>query len=130
MPYGLTLSSPQLGLPGVRDFRTARVLYQQSIGDNITNASPSVVLHDPTREKYSDLAAQGLTGIPPSVYSEIYQGKYYFPNLPPHLGSLVYFDPNRGSKGTLVLLGEFKDEILGQDYLQLNVLRGSDLAGS
>lgn len=128
MPYGLTLTSPQLGLPGVRDFRTARVLYQQSIGDNITAASPSVVLHDPTREKFSDLAAQGLTGIPPSVYSEIYQGKYYFPNLPPHLESLVYYDPNRGSRGSLVLLGEFKDEILGQDYLQLNVLRGSDLA--
>ncbi len=128
MPYGLTLTRPQLGLPGVRDFRTARVLYQQSIGEDIATARPSVVLHDPTREKYSDLAAQALTGIPPSVHSEIYQGKYYFPNLPPHLEGLVYFDPNRGSKGSLVIQGEFKDEILGQDYLQLNVLRGSDLA--
>jgi hypothetical protein len=128
MKYGLTLTTPQLGLPGVRDFKTARVLYQQSIGANITNAAPSVVLHDPTREKASDLAAQNLTQIPPSVRTELYIGKYYFPNLPPHLASRVFYDANRGPKGALVLRGEFKHALLGQDYLLLNVLRGSDLA--
>jgi hypothetical protein len=40
----------------------------------------------------------------------------------------VFFDPTRGSKGSLVLIGEFVQEILGESYLQLNVLRGSDLA--
>jgi hypothetical protein len=128
MAYGLTLTAPQLGLPGVRDFKTARVLYQQSIGANITNAAPSVVLHDPTREKVSDLAAQFLTQIPPSVRKELYLGKYFFPNLPPHLAGRVFYDANRGPKGSLVLRGEFKDELFGQDYLLLNVLRGADLA--
>lgn len=127
IPYGLTLTAPQLGLPGVRDFKTARVLYQQSIAANITNAAVSVVLHDPTREKVSDLAAQELDKVPASVKTELYLGKYYFPNLPPHLAGRVFFDANRGSKGALVIKGEFKDEILGLDYLQLNVLRGSDL---
>ena len=127
MPYGLTLTSPQLGLPGVRSFKTARVLYQQSIGANISNAAPSVVLHDSTREKVSDLEAQELTAVPTSIRMESYLGKYFFPDLPPHLASRLYYDANRGSKGSLVLKGEFKHELLGQDYLQLNVLRGADL---
>ena len=128
MPYGLTLTSPVNGLPGVRSFKTARVLYQQSIAANISNAARSVILHDSTREKVSDLNAQGLTAVPSSVRMESYQGKYFFPDLPPHLASRVFFDANRGSKGSLVLKGEFKDEAFGDDYLQLNVLRGSDLA--
>jgi hypothetical protein len=123
MPYGFTLTRSDLELPGVRDFKTARVLYQQSIAAHITNAEPSVVLHDPTREKSAGLTNSGLTQIPPSVRTELYLGKHYFPNLPPHLASRVFFDANRGAKGSLVLKGEFKD----QDYLLLNVLRGSDL---
>lgn len=127
MPYGLTLALPQLGLPGIRDWRTAQVLYQQSIGADIVSANPSVILHDPTREKVSDLAAQELNALPPSVNAQIYQGKYYFPNLPPHLAGRVFYDPNRGAKGSLVLTGQFKDEQFGEDYLLLNVLRGTDL---
>lgn len=128
MPYGLTLALPQLGLPGIRDWKTAQVLYQQSIGANIISANPSVVLHDPTREKVSALAAQDLNALPPSVNAQIYQGKYYFPNLPPHLAQRVFYDPNRGAKGSLVLAGQFKDEQFGEDYFHLNVLRGDDLA--
>lgn len=128
MPYGLTLTMPQLGLPGIKDFKTARVLYQQSIATNLPAAFPTVVLHDPTREKVSDLKLQNLARLPGSVRTDVYQGRYYFPNLPPHLAQRVYYDANRGPNGSLVLKGEFHDEILGQDYLLLNVLRDSDLA--
>ncbi len=132
LPYGATISAanPKIQLPIVRDFKTARVLYQQSIASNLPAAKASVVLHDPTRAKYADITTQfAATGkIPPSVKAELYQGKYYFPNLPPHLGTRVFLDPNRGPKGSLALLGEFKNETLGEKYLQLNVLRGSDLA--
>ena len=34
----------------------------------------------------------------------------------------LYLDPLRGDKGTLVLIGEFHDEIAGEDYLDLNLL--------
>jgi hypothetical protein len=128
MPYGLTLTSPQLGLPGVRDYKTAKVLYQQSIAANITNAEPAVILHDPTRNKISSLAAQGLTQIPASVRTTLYLGKYYFPNLPPQLASRVYYDANIGTKGSLVLQGTFNHAAFGSDYLLLNVLRGDELA--
>ena len=128
IPYGLTLVKPQLGLPGVGDWKTARVLYQQSIASNLVTKSASVVLHDPTREKTISIADHFLQALPPGIRSESSQGKVYFPNLPPHLVERFYFDPNRGSKGSLVLKGEFKDETVGEDYLLLNILRGSDLA--
>jgi hypothetical protein len=134
VPYGLTLTMPGAGglpLPGIRDWKTARVLYQQSIAANVSNAAVSVVLHDPTREKSSGSIDQyEMPVLPASVRAESYQGKVYFPNLPPHLGKRLFFDPARGAKGSLVLKGEFHDETIGEDYLQLNVLRGSDLAAA
>ncbi|MFT5491447.1 MAG: subtilisin-like proprotein convertase family protein [Limisphaerales bacterium] len=126
LPFGGTLTVPGSdfpGLPGVRDFKTARVLYQQSIGLNVTDAPSSAVLHDATRGKFSDLEDAGLDGIPASVRADLYQGRYYFPNLPPHLATRLYMDPNRGASGSLVLTGEFKED----RYLLLNVLRGTDL---
>jgi hypothetical protein len=129
LPFAASLTKPAFNLPGVRDFKTAHVLYQQSIAADLPTAAPSVVLHDGTRAKYVDITTEfAETGkIPSGVKAELYQGKYYFPNLPPHLATRVFIDPNRGSKGSLALVGEFKNEILGESYLQLNVLRGSDL---
>jgi hypothetical protein len=134
LPFAATLTTPKLGLPGVKDFKTAHVLYQQSIGGDVRAARSSVVLHDATRAKFADIA-EFFTGVDPvpsevpaGVYRTLYQAKYYFPNLPPHLGNRLCIDPNRGTKGALVLVGEYKQEALGESYLMLNVLRGSDLA--
>ncbi|MEI6567450.1 MAG: hypothetical protein WCR20_12295, partial [Verrucomicrobiota bacterium] len=85
LPYGATLTTPKFYLPGVKDMLTARVIYQQSLATNLTTANPSAVLHDATREKFSDLEAQTLTVVPGGVRKDYYQGRYYFPNLPPHL---------------------------------------------
>ncbi|HOK77724.1 MAG TPA: hypothetical protein PLW35_08395, partial [Verrucomicrobiota bacterium] len=128
LPFGATLAGPKAGLPGVRDMRTAHILYQQSIAQDMATKKTSVVLHDPTRAKFSDLKAQGLSALPGGIHTDYYMGSYYFPNLPPHLVKRVYYDPNRGAKGSLVLKGEYVAETLGESYLLLNVLRGSDLA--
>lgn len=128
LPYGGTLVEPAFNLPGVRDFKTARILYQQSIAADLAAEARSAVLHDPTRPKYVDLTTQFSDGLPPTVRTESYQGRLYFPNLPPHLVERVYVDPNRGPKGSLAVIGQYKKELLGESYLQLNVLRGSDLA--
>ncbi len=144
LPFAATLAKPAFGLPGIRDFKTAHVLYQQSIAADMREAVPSAVLHDATRAKLSDIKSvfdalqaaspgtyKGIfpnVGIAPdSVYKTFYQGKYYFPNLPPHLSTRVYLDPNRGSQGQLVFQGEFKNEAFGESYVMPNVLRGSDL---
>lgn len=128
LPYGQTLTKPIAGLPGVRDFLTADILYQQSIAANIANEVVSAVLHDPTRQKISDLSAKNLTALPGGIQTDYYQGKYYFPQLPPHLVSRTFFDPNMGANGSLVFQGEFKDELAGEKYVLLNLLRGLDLA--
>ncbi|MCP5526942.1 MAG: hypothetical protein H7A47_09065 [Verrucomicrobiales bacterium] len=116
------------GLPDVGNQTSLQILYQQSIAADLTAARESAVLHDPTREKSADLAARGLERLPAGVRTEAFQGKTYFPNLPPHLAERVFFDPNRGSQGHLVLRGEFRDELVGERYLLLNVLRDTDLA--
>lgn len=128
MRLGDTLLTPKEGLPAVRGQTSLQVLYQQSVAEDIAAERVSAVLHDPTREKEIGLDAVGLEELPAGVRTESYQGRIYFPNLPPHLVERFFFDPFRGEAGNLVFAGEFKDEVLGADYLLLNVLRGEDLA--
>lgn len=130
MPYGQTLTEPVAGLPGVRSFKTASLLYQQSIAahiDRTNDLAVSAVLHDPTRQKTADFQAYGLSRLPSGIRTDSYQGKTYFPNLPPHLVSRVFYDPNAGPKGSLVLQGEYRKELAGESYLLLNILRDADL---
>lgn len=125
-----TLTTPKRGLPAVRGQSSMEILYQQSQIAGGINAE-SAVLHDATREKSFSLGAVGgaiLDAIPPSVKSQTYQGRTYFPNLPPHLAERFFLDPNRGTFGQLVFKGQFVDAALGDKYLFLNVLGTGDMA--
>ena len=122
-----TLTLSKFGLPDVRNQKSAEVLYQQSIAKGGTT-KPSVTLHDPTRYKMTPLDGVGLTALPDTVQTSVYQGKTYFQGLPPHLQSRFFFDSLASSKGSLILKGEFHDEIAGEDYLDLNVLSATDTA--
>ncbi len=128
-----TLTLPKFGLPAVMPQSSAKVLYQQSIATQGADRS-SVVLHDPIREKIFQLGdpdksadAAKLQKLPDSALTSVYQGKTYFQRLPPHLQSRFFWDPLRGPKGSLVLRGEFVDEVVGEDYLSLNVLSAADV---
>jgi hypothetical protein len=95
---------------------------------------PSVALHDPTAAKKFPLfdtnpdgSATGLNKIPSSIQTSIFRGKTYFPRLSPHLAERFYFDPNDSKNGSLVLVGEFKNEALGESYLQPNFLSQKDI---
>ena len=125
---GQTLTVPENGLAAVRGQSSVKVLYQQSIGQNIVSAPVSAVLHDPTRDKVSDLGSFGMTKLPASIRTDNYQGRIYFPDLPPHLAQRFFMDPNRSPAGSLVLQGQFVNDPVGEKYLLLNVLRDSDLA--
>lgn len=127
IPFGYTLTEPAIGLPGIRDWKTAHVLYEQSIAGDMETKEASAVLHDPTVFKLSDLAEHDLMELPGGVKTELFKGKIYFPNLTPHLEKRLFVDPNRGEAGSLVLQGEYKEEVLGSNYLHLNILRGEDL---
>ncbi|MBI5800360.1 MAG: hypothetical protein HZA92_06480 [Verrucomicrobia bacterium] len=126
-----TLATPKRGLPAMRGQTSLQLLYQQShVAGGLT--AKTVVLHDPTRQKQSLLAppddTANLTKIPDSVRTSRYNGKTYFPNLPPHLVERVFFDPARGANGALVLAGQFKQEIVGDSFFLLNVLGPQDAA--
>ncbi len=128
---GETLTLPKFGLPQVRGQLSAQVVYQQSLANAPTATgltNNSVSLHDPTREKTVDISAGGigLSSVPAAIRTTSYRGKTYFQGLPPHLQQRVYLDPLRGSKGTLVFIGTFHDEIAGEDYLDLNLLSQTD----
>lgn len=126
-----TLTTPKRGLPAVRGQTSLKALYQQSQVDG-GEGYESAILHDPTREKTFALGESGngttLDGIPSSVNTASYQGKTYFPNLPPHLAERLFFDPNRGEFGELVFRGEFVDAALGDKYVHLNVVGQGDMA--
>ena len=121
---GETLALPKFGLPQIRGQKSAQVYYQQSVAKDTTNSftKNSVTLLDPTREKTVAIETAGLSKLPSSIATTVYQGKTYFQKLPPDLQQRFYFDPMRGSKGTLVLKGVFHDEAAGEDYFDLNVL--------
>ncbi len=122
---GETLTLPKFGLPAVRGQISAEVLYQQSIAKTGTDKN-AVTLHDPTRRKIVDLATAGLDKLPSSVATTGSFGKIYFQLVPPHLQKRFYFDPLLGPKGSLVFIGQFVDEIAGEDYLNLNVLSAEE----
>ena len=123
---GQTLTTPINGLAEVRGQSSVQVLYQQSLAtNNIAGSNQSVALFDPTVQKTSSLAAQGLNALPAGVNATSYEGRYYFQNLPPNLVNRLYFDPNTTN---LVFQGQFVPETVGDSYLLLNVLSGADLA--
>lgn len=127
-----TLTVPKRGLPAVRGQTSMEVLYQQSVYAN--PAVPSVVLHDPTAAKKfkmfdtnPDGSAAGLNKLPASIQTSLYRGKTYFPRLAPHLVERFYFDPNDSRNGSLVFVGEFRKEVLGESYLLPNFLSSNDI---
>lgn len=130
---GETLTLAKLGLPSVRGQSSAELIYQQSIAldttEGMTERAKSARLIDPTRAKVYQLATTDdvLQKIPASVNTSAFLGKTYFPNLPPHLSGRLYFDPAVGGKGALVFKGIFMDELVGEKYLQLNVMSAADI---
>ncbi len=134
--YGETLTLPKFGLPQIRGQRSLQIVYESSI--NIKTAPPgetdstpgpaSVVLHDPTRAKSYALDIDTLDSLPASIATTGSRGLTFFQNLPTHLQQRVFFDPNRGTRGTLVFEGAFVDEAAGEDYLLPNVLSPHELA--
>src|SRR5208283_2867587 len=123
---GQTLTVPVNYLTAVRGQSSVQMLYQQSLATNdITGANQSVTLFDPTVQKTSSLAAQGLNALPAGVNATSYEGRYYFQNLPPNLVNRLYLDPNTTN---LVFQGQFVAPTVGDSYLLLNVLSGADLA--
>jgi hypothetical protein len=137
---GESLTVAKLGLPAVRGQTSVELIYQQSAANDSTADTPianrlgSARLFDPTRAKVFKLegnsSKSALNRIPGSVKTSDYIGKTYFPNLPPHLSQRLFFDPAVGKHGSLVFVGEFKDELFGEKYLLLNMMSAADIVAA
>lgn len=132
LQFAETLVTPKFGLPGLDGASSAKILYQQSLGLNFASGKPSAVLHDATRRKVTLLSPSGLASLPASIATSTSQGRTYFQRLPAHLQTRFFFDPTLGegipARGGLVLLGEYKKEVVGESYLLPNLLSAPDLA--
>lgn len=123
LKFAETLVAPKFGLPGLDGASSAEVLYHQSVAlDDLRSAK----LHDPTRQKIH-LLDESLSDIPGSIPTTSQSGRTYLQNLPPHLESNFFLDPGIGSDGALVFQGEFVETIVGEDYINLNLLSDADL---
>ena len=111
---GETLVKPKRGLPDINNQSSVEIVYQQGSALGI---GPSVALIDPTRERTTTLAS-----LPPGVETYMRAGKQYFPGLPPHLRSRLFYDPTAPVSQRLKLRGEFVEPPLGEGYLLLNLL--------
>lgn len=128
---GETLTLPKFGLPRVRGQKSADVIYQQSIA-TLGSTKNAVTLHDPTRIKSVKLSSQTLAKIPGSALTTTQAGKIYFQQVPPQLQQRFYaVEVASSNPGTtdyeLRLEGAFVDEVVGEDYLNLNVLSTVEL---
>lgn len=123
---GETLGQAKNTLPQVLGQTSAQILYQQSMAAAGEN-SPAVLLHDPLRAKTTLLDSNSFEKLPATVLTNDYAGRTYFQKVAPHLQHRFYYDRNLGSNGGLVLEGEFVDEVLTEDYFNLNVLSAEDL---
>lgn len=134
-----TLALPKFGLPQIRGQRSVQVVYEESRAQTV-EPKGSVILHDATREKtfnfinpvttenFGSLGTDSspkLSQLPSTIATATSRGKVFFTQLPTHLQERIFFDPQRSEFGTLVLLGEFNDVLAGEDYLDLNVLKGT-----
>ncbi|MBP7829411.1 MAG: hypothetical protein KA248_05800 [Kiritimatiellae bacterium] len=116
-----TLTTPTHGLPDIWDQLSVEVVYQQSVQ---TNAGPSVTLFDPVVEHGANLSNQVVqTMIESDVAArELTSSKVRFPGLPPSLYDRIYYDPDEGSYGQLMIEGQLVQPLTGDAYLLLNLL--------
>ena len=130
LQFAETLVKPKFGLPGLDGATSAHILYQQSVARNVTAKQESAVLHDPTRNKIFPLSG-ALSSLPTSILVDGSGSRVYFQGLPAHLQERFYMDPALGTgnppSGALVLQGQFVDELVGEDYIQLNVLTATEI---
>ena len=127
MKIAQTLTMATRGLPDIWNQLSVDVLYQQSA----TNGhGDSVALFDPVVEHAADLelsVVQALEAVD-LARKDLTSSRYVLSGLPPALRERMYYDPDRGSHGQLVLGGEYRTTLTGGGYLLPNLLDAEDLS--
>lgn len=121
MKVAESLTMATRGLPDIWHQLSVELLYQQSV--KISNKE-SVVLFDPVVKHGVDLewsVVEEMLNANLAVQEPMHT-IYRFPKLPPTLYSRIFYDPDRGEDGELVIEGEYVEPLTGPGYLLLNFL--------
>jgi FG-GAP repeat len=110
-----TLVRAKNGLPDLEQALGVEIIYQQSMA---TGSVSSAQLIDPVAVR-----SASLHQLPPDIKTLMYQGKLYFPDLPPHLRQRLAYDPVQEQ---LQFWGEIVELTGGDPVVLLNVLTPRD----
>ena len=127
LKLGQTLTVATHGLPDVWNQLSVEITYDQS---KQTNRVPCVTLFDPAVGNGVDLDRSVIDGMIASQLArqDLASPRVLFPELPPSISPRMYYDPNRGAGGQLVLEGDLVSTLTGSGYLLLNLLSPSEKA--
>jgi probable HAF family extracellular repeat protein len=127
LQIGETLLTAKNGLPGIKNWASAQIVYDSLNPDGLTPLASSVRLYDPLSAR--TLALTNVAGIsasyqfPAEVALQTVGGKQVFADLPFHLRSRLSFDP---VNKWLSFAGVLDDTVLGEPLLLVNVLSGKE----
>ena len=126
MKIAQTLTMAARGLPDIWNQLSVDVLYQQSAANG---HGASVSLFDPVVEHAADLEVAVIQAMAAASLArkDLTSPRYVLSGLAPSLRERMYYDPDRGTRGQLVLAGEYRDTLTGGGYLLPNLLDASDL---
>ena len=127
LQLGQTLTTATRGLPDVWDQLSAAVVYDQSAS---LSKGSSVTLFDPLADREVDLDRAVIDALLSSDHArqDLTSPLIRFPQLAPSLYPRLFFDPNRGPHGRLVLEGQLVSNLTGNGYLLLNLLEDFEKA--
>ncbi len=115
---GQTVTKAYKGMPEIWGQLSVEAAYEQAGKGN------SVELYDPVQSHGSALAKEVVDAM---ISSELARkdtigSLVRFPNLSPSLYQRMYWDPNRGTNGELVIQGQYLETLTGAGYLLVNML--------
>ncbi len=128
MAVGQTLAEATGGLPDIWNQASVEIVFQQSV----TNGhGDSVVLYDPAIEKGRDLPKTVVTELSAAgkARKEATSKRYRFGDVSPMLEERLFYDPDRGADGQLVLSGMLRKPLTGTPYVLPNWLSAEEQAG-
>lgn len=128
MAVAQTLAEASGGLPDVWNQASVEVVYQQS---EARGHGPSVVLYDPAIEKAQDLDGTAIAELAAAekARKEPTGRRYRFGDVSPMLEERLYYDPDRGAHGQLVLYGMLREPLTGTPYVLPNWLTEGEREG-
>lgn len=123
LKLGQTLTLATKGLPDIWNQLSVAVEYDQS---RQTGGPDCVTLFDPLVDFGANLDRTVINSLQAIALARQDSASplIRFPNLPPSLYPRLYYDPNRGAGGQLVLEGRYVSTLTGGGYLLLNLLEG------